>query len=410
MLLRTRSLWTKVAACAAFVLACLPARAQMGMGGDMTELMAPISKKSLANFAQLVGMDKDQKEAAAALHEGYRSEFKAFRAEIQKKTQEAMEKARESGDFMSMGKEMAASGQQMQQRMESIEKGFLNDVKALLNEKQLETWPRVERMRRRETVMRMGFMAGQNVDLFRTVEAVGLKYDSSPELAAELERYEVDLDKAVKDFETWGKEYQAKQVKAMENPDMGKMMEEGQKAIKEMAEYCRRMRDTNKQFARSIQGVLPADKQAKFEFEFKKKCFPRVYRESYPAKAIAEAEKFNDLDADQKASIASLKSGYERDLDVANKAWASAIEAKEEEHGGSIGVMMSGWMGGGDGKDPVADARKARRELDTQTKERLHSILRKEQKERLPEDKAEPKDNGMMNWGFDIEPPEPDED
>jgi hypothetical protein len=411
MMRRTQSVVVRVAAViAAVVCVCVPARAQFGMGGDMTEFMSAISKKSLETYGRLVGMDKDQKDAAAALHEGYRAEFKAYRDEVKKTMQEAMEKMRDGGDPMSMGKEFAKVGQQMQVKMESIEKGFLNDVKALLNDKQQEVWPRVERMRRRENTMRFSFMSGQNVDLFRTVEAVGLKFDSTPELSQELERYEIELDKALKEFETWGKEYQEKQVKMMEDGDMAKMMEQVQKTMKEMGDYCRRMRDTNKQFARSVQAVLPADKQAKFEFEFRKKSFPRVYRESYASKAIAEAEKFTDLGADQKASIADLKSAYERDLESANKVWSAAIEENEEKHGGSIGVMMSGYMGGGGGKDSVGEARKARKDLDSQIKDRLLGMLRPEQKDRLPEDKPDPKDSNPMNWGFDIEPPEPDDD
>ncbi len=388
-----------------------PARAQFGMGGgDMTQYMVPITKKSLETYAALVGMDKEQKEAAIALQEGYRSSFKQLQAEIQKTSKEMMEKVQDSGDWASMGKEMAKMGKDMTDKMEKLEKGFLEDVKSLLNDKQKELWPRVERTRRRDTAMRFSLMAGQNVDLVKMVQAVGAKIDAPPELAEQVDRYEVEMDKQLKAFEVWGKDQQAKQAKAMEdggmNFDFGKIQE----MMKEMAAMAKSMRDTNRQYAKSIQALLPADKQAKFDYEIKKKSFPRVYKESYPTRAIAEAEKFNDLDGSQRDALVALKDGYLRELDAANKAWAAAIEDREEKLGGTMGAMMAGFMPGEkDKKDEVGDARKARKELDSKTKEKLLAILKEEQKSRLSEDKPDPKEKP----GFDFmpfEPAEPDEE
>lgn len=395
------------------VMVCIqPARAQFGMGGgDMTQYMVPITKKALENYAGLVGMDKAQKEAAIALQEGYRSSFKQLQADIQKTMKEMMEKVQDSGDWASMGKEMAKTGKDMTEKMEKLEKGFLEDVKSLLNDKQKEMWPRVERTRRRETAMRFSLMAGQNVDLVKMMQAVGAKIDAPPELAEQVDRYEVEMDRQLKAFEVWGKDQQAKQVKQMEEGGMNFDFTKIQEMMKEMATMAKGMRDTNRQYAKSIQALLPADKQTKFDYEIKKKSFPRVYKESYASKAFAEAEKFNDLDAGQKDALATLKDGYLRELEAANKAWAAAIEDREEKLGGTMGAMMAGFMPGGekDKKDEVGDARKARKELDTRTKEKLLAVLKEDQKSRLSEDKPDPKEK----QGFDFmpfEPAEPDEE
>jgi hypothetical protein len=414
MIHKSRSILAKIAAvAAALLLVCAPARAQMGMGmggGDMSQYMTSISKKSLDSYARLVGMDNDQKDAAMALHEGYRSSFKQLRADIQKTMKDMMEKVQESGDFMSMGKEMTKTGKDMTDKLETLEKGFLEDIKALLNDRQKESWPRVERMRRRENIMRFNFMSGQSADIFRLLDTMSIKYDATPELSQELERYELELDKPVKAFETWGKDQQDKQVKAMEDGDMTKMMAGWQDTLKDMAEYGKKMRDVNRQYARTVQPLLPQDKQARFDLEFKKKSFPRVYRDGYAAKAIAAAEKFDDLDAAQAEAISGLKAAYERDLAVANRTWAAAVEAKEEKHGGAIGAMMTGMMGGNrDAKDEVSEARQARRDLDDKTGERLRSILREDQRNKLPADKPDPNEKQGMDFGF-FEMPEPDED
>jgi hypothetical protein len=404
----TRSvvLCVAVLVAAAFVTVA-PARAQFGMmgGGDFTQFMAPVSKRSIETYAALLGMDKEQKEAALALQEGYKSSFSNLTAQMQKAFKEMGEKAQDTQDYTVFSKEAPKIGKEFGEKMEKLEKGFFEDVKTLLSEQQQERWPRVERARRRETGLRFGFVSGQNLDLIKILGAIGVKTDASPELAQQVERYELDMDKGLQAMERWGKEQQAKQGEI--DPmhfDMGKM----QDMMKQLGEMAKQMRDVNRQYTRTLAPLLPADKQAKFEDEIKRKSFPRVYRESYASKALAEAANFADLDATQRDSIAALKSTYERDLDAANRKWAAAIEEREEKAGGSIMAMMGGLMGNRDGSDAIGDARKARKELDERTKDRLVTLLREDQQKRLPEDKADPKEGFGMDM-FNIEPPEQDD-
>lgn len=388
---------------------CSPVRAQMGgMGGmgDMTQFMSPVTKKAVTTWAQMLKMDADQKEAALALQEGYRSSFKAMTEETQKTFREMMERARESMDWQAFQKEAATVGKEMTEKMERLEKGFMNDVKSLLNEKQLEQWPRVERARKRDNGLRFGFMAGQNMDLVKMLEAAKVDVEASPELKEQVLRYELDMDREIAAFEKWGKEQQAKQAEAADMFDMNRI----QDMLKEMTDVSKRMRDVNRQHAKSIAALLPAEKQGAFDLEVKRKSYPRVYREVYVQRAMSQALGFADLTPDQKEAITSLRDGYAREAEGLNRTWASAIDEKEEKEGGAIGSMMSGFMGGGNEKDPVADARKARRELDTRTKDKLLALLKEDQKTRLPEDKPDPRENRMMDFGFDLDPPDKDED
>ncbi len=179
--------------------------------------------------------------------------------------------------------------------------------------------------------------------------------------------------------------------------------------LKEMTTMSKAMRDTNRQYAKSIGALLTPEQQAKLDMEIKKKSFPRVYKESYPSRAIVEAMKFNDLDASQAGDLAALKASYERDLAEVNKKWAAAIEEREEKQGGKLGSMMAGFGGNKDSSDAVGESRKSRKELDTRAKDKLGTILKEDQKKRLPEDKPDAKED-MMGGFFDMEPPEQDED
>jgi hypothetical protein len=67
-----------------------------------------------------------------------------------------------------------------------------------------------------------------------------------------------------------------------------------------------------------------------------------------------------------------------------NERWAKAIEDAEEKSGGTVGLMMQGMMGSGDGESPLGQARKARRDLDKSAEETLKGILKSEQFAKLP--------------------------
>jgi hypothetical protein len=63
------------------------------------------------------------------------------------------------------------------------------------------------------------------------------------------------------------------------------------------------------------------------------------------------------------------------------------------------------FMGGGNQDNPTAEPRKARRELDKQTSEKLHALLRDDQKARLPkEEKRNQMEDAMDMMGMDIDP------
>ena len=143
------------------------------------------------------------------------------------------------------------------------------------------------------------------------------------------------------------------------------------------------------------QFMSPVTKKAAFNDSVRRATFPTVYRPSRVSRSIDAAAKFDDLTTEQKESLASLKTAYERDAAPANDKWANEIEAAEQkgDNGGEMALSGGGRMavrfGEEDEKSPLAVARKARRELDEKTRSRLETILSKDQKERLPKDPVE---------------------
>jgi hypothetical protein len=154
-------------------------------------------------------------------------------------------------------------------------------------------------------------------------------------------------------------------------------------------DMAKAVRDVNRKHARLMTALLSEDTVPKIEFEIRKRSYPRVYGKSYVLKVLTTALGFTDLDQSQKDQLAAIKSAYERDVAPLNDKWSAAIEEEESKNNDPFAAMY-GWMGR-DNDSPVGKARKARRDLDTKTQERITALLKDDQKTRLPEKEPEDK-------------------
>jgi hypothetical protein len=189
------------------------------------------------------------------------------------------------------------------------------------------------------------------------------------------------------------------------------MMAKAKEIMKQALDLSKGMRDVNRQYARTIEPLLPEDQRPKFEAEISRRSFPRIYRETYTSKALSAAAGFSDLSADQKSQIAAMKSEYAHELEAANKKWASATADREDKTGGQLMEMMDMWGGGGGNEDVKEAANKARddrKDLDKRYKEKLLALLTEDQKGRLPEEQKERGGMFGMDGGDFFAAPEDD--
>ena len=382
------------------VLAVPSARAQMGMGGGMngSDFQVPISRRGVDSYSKILGLDEDQKAAVLALHEGYRAGHKATRDEIKKAMEEVQAKFRDTMD-MSVFKDMNAQMKPLTEKLEGLEKQFFADLRSLLNEEQGERFPKVERFRRRETGMMFAVVGGARVDLLDVLEKVGVSASADPSLSETVTSYELDLDRLLAARETGMKAFEEDSEKITEEA-MQMNFSRLEKLFKSWMDLERPMRELNKNYARRITPMLPAEKQPLFETAFRQRAFPAVYKTPHTMKEIEAALKLEDLDAGKRAQIESMKAAYERDLEPANAKWAAAIEEKDDK--GLIPFMA---MRGGSKDNPTAGPKSERRELDKSVRERLHALLSDEQKEKLPkEPKRDQAAEAMEMMGMDIDP------
>jgi Spy/CpxP family protein refolding chaperone len=386
------------------LLAPSPARAQMGMGGAMPG-QGQISRRALDTYATLLQLDADQKAGVLTLFEGYQAGMKTVREDTRKATDKMQEKMRDGMD-PAIFKELKSDMEPIGKRAEQLESDFFTDLKALLTSEQAGRFDRVERHRRRDKQMRFAMAAGARANLLEVVEATKLP-EETPELREALETYELELDRvllareaAMKELEKDGERVQEKSLESMKTMDFSGIMEESMKLMKRGKEIEKPLREVHKTHARRIASILPPDKQAEFETQFRLRAFPRVYRQSEVSKQIGAALKFEDLTAEQRSQIEAIQRSYQSELDPLNERWAAAIEEKDDK--GIVSFPMMPPSGGE--PDPTTEPRKARRDLDKRVRDSVRSLLSDEQKERLPREERNQMDDMMDMTGMDIDP------
>lgn len=365
-------------------------RATSPMGGRGA---GQVTTRSMERYADMLGLDQTQRETAMAILEGYAATCEQARKAQRDAMDELRRSSEDTGDHGVFMEKMPAIQKKSREATQAAEKSLFADLKSLLTSEQEARWTGVERMRRRETGLRGG-LSGESLDLADVVHTMKLPAESTQLVAPMLEDYETTMDSHLKAKEAAQSDAPAFEPgKPMDVEAMQKQME----ASRQMGEKIVQLNATT---AEKIKGALPEELQQKFAAEVKRRSFPSVYRDSRVSKDLEAALSMSDLDESQRERLREIKASYARDIGPLNDRWADAI--RDSEKSGQEGGMALG--GGGFvsmrmGEEPesLREARKARREMDDKARERLKSVLRPEQQERLP--KASPGGDEDMGHG-----------
>jgi hypothetical protein len=349
----------------------------MGMGGGpMAAFNNPtMNSRELTKYADLLGLDADQREAAKALLDGYQQQFNAGRQEMQDRMQAAREEARGGGGGGAGFAAFREIGQKWQTQREKMDREFLSDFKGILTPEQEKNWPRFERVHRRDHSMDRGLISGERLDVFRLVEDAKLSPDEQAKVSPILARYEEDLDRELVNRDQVQRDVFSRQGEVMQSGDQ----DAAQRLIQQGRDAAVRVRDVNRKYAREVQEQLPESKQFEFAKAVKQASFPNVYNDTYGQRALTAAVGFGDLTPDQKESVRAIRDAYNRDLAVVNDKIAAAQEKMEMSF--NVGQMMGG---GGRDQGELGELRRDKRDLEEATLENLRKVLNEDQRARLP--------------------------
>lgn len=352
-----------------------------GMGGGMMGGMdgQSISSADLDKYGKILDLSPEQHDAVKALHEGYTAEVAKLRERAQKMMEDAREEFRETRD-PAIWQEIGEKITPIREEGKKIEKQFLEDMKSLLTDKQAPLWGRVEKTRKREQTIRRGFISGETVDVIRVVERMNLPEEQMKTINPTLERYENDLDPVLTKRNELFEAGMSQMRTLMQDVMQGKT-EEADKRMSEARDASVRVRDVNRRYAKEIASLLPPESSAKFDEEFKRESFPRIYRQSrYAQTVIDSAMKMEGVDETQRKSIEAIAETYKRDTQTLNKKAEEATEASEST------MTVSGMMTRMGGDDPaMSELRRSRTELENKTIEAVKALLTESQRAQLPE-------------------------
>ena len=363
----------------------------MGWGGGGMD--APVTKAELERYSKMLKFTDDQKEASKSLFEGFEAAFKPKADSARKAMEDAREEFRETRDpgvWTGVGEKMA----KMREDRSAAEKQLLEDVKSILTPEQTAQWPKVERERRRETVMRAGIMSGERADLVKLIENMKLSDEAQKAVQPVLDTYEADIDPVLvkraemtEKFTSQGNKLRDAFMGGGDMTEVNKMFEDGRVA-------AMRVRDTNRRYAKQIEGVLAGDDQARFMSEFRKESYPQIYRTARYGNRVLDAAAAFELDATAMTSLAAIKDDYNQRTNTLNEQAEKAQDTQEES------MTIQTMMGMRDNED-MRKVRDARRELETKTIEQVKALLTPEQITKLPERGADNAQGAQLGQGGD---------
>lgn len=356
----------------------------MSMSGGEAAMAVAIGRASVDRYADLLGFDEHQREAAMMLHEAYLEEYKLAADAIARGMIDLEDESKVARDRDEFRSDLGRLWRGMLDQQIKLEERLLGDLERLAAlPDDDDTFARVERARRRELAHAISRVNGAWVDLFDVAERTGVR--DEPGVSDILREYETQIDAAHRPLIQAQLAVMRGGIDLMEEPyavarerSRGEAYQAWAEALtRTLADSDARAKATNERFSRQIARALPEDEATAWTNEFNRRAWPVVYRVSDAQRVLDAAAGLEDLTGEQREQLDALRAGYEPDAASINQRWAKAIDTHQAGAGNP-------WPGGGESAD-VERARADREELDERLIERVRGLLTPEQAERLPD-------------------------
>ena len=315
--------------------------------------LQPVTAEELERYNARLGLDVAQSVFTMELFAEFQVRLTELNGSEQALDQAFMErfsKAREPGEVeMPDPEEMRRLIEENETKRAAIRaervaltESFFEDYKLILTPGQLEEWPAIERMRRRDRELAPGTFPGEEIDLIALCEQMELGFN--PERVSEageaaldevLGRYEREVDRLLVARLEVGARHPLsagadRGTFAIEID--GDAMEDWESEHREAAQ---RLQRAQQKYARQIAELLDGPSRAAFEEEVMRLSYPRVLAESGVDRQFEAFLALEDLDDEQKAEMGRMASEYAKARARLDHAWMNAIDAEFADGGGS---------------------------------------------------------------------------
>lgn len=376
-----------------------------GMRRRHEQRLQPVTAEEVERYNRRLGLDTAQSVFTMELFAEFQVRLAEVNASEQAVEQAFMERFSKigvaDGDRMPDPEQMQRLMEESEEKRTAIQEervalteSFFEDYKLILTPGQLEEWPAIERMRRRDRELAPGTFPGEEIDLIALCERLELGFDpervserGEAALAEVLGRYEVEIDRLLQARLEVGARHPMAAGgggRAITVAFDGEAMEKWEGEHRDAAQ---RLQRAQQKYGRQIAELLDAASRVAFEAEVMRLSYPRVLSESGVERQLEVILALEDLDGEQKAEVERMASEYAKARGRLDQAWMDAIDAEFADGGGHSpmpGGSVQIVVAGSSTESDVAKARAARRALDREWIDRVRGVLSPEQAERVP--------------------------
>lgn len=324
--------------------------------------------------------------------------------ERMQKFQEEMVKEREASGAQSQMKEtiggMIDVIEKWHVERTTMRDQLLNGVRATLSDAQKEKWQAFDRFMRRERTIPLGAISGEQVNLFLVVDEAGLTPETMASITPILDRYELELDAALRARNEFAEQSEIKVLRAAQSSNTREVEEIARRA----SELHKVVRDVNDRYRVELVAALPEENRAKVDRAALVAGYERVYRPTQAERSFDAALEFPDISPELRTAIESLQTQYGVDVQTLNERIMMQMKKQEpaelvEESGRLVALANGvppmpgmgrrfggpGGQGGQAGTDPLGELFTKRGDLSESYVRRLRELLTPEQQAQLPQ-------------------------
>jgi len=319
--IRTLLVTTSIVAAAAFA---APAGAQFGSQALAQSFKPYVMERDLPLLTETLALEEWQRPIVDALLVDYLASFNAGIEGVKTKMQEASVAASQNAaDASALLRPLADWSRERQ----VLYTRFAELVRAQLSPQQLELWPAWERAIRRERLLPLGELSGEQVNLVGVMADVAPPPEVRTAATPAVTAYELRLDAALVQRQAREDESMPVMMKAME-----KMDGEAAAGIQEKIMAARvQIRDAQEQSLREIAEAMGPEWGAKFRVLALQRAFPEVYGANPVQRLFDGALTVNDLTDEQRASITSLRDEFLREWNGLSDQYLIAVKVDEPQ-------------------------------------------------------------------------------
>jgi hypothetical protein len=362
----TPTLWTLAAAAVLAVTA--PAPAQFGLAGGIGDAFRPaFTTRDIQLAEQMLDLDEAQRFILETLYEDYDAEFRtgvdSFRERVS-----------------AMRTEIDPANPDPGQIMRIV---FGADLRGLLNDEQMQSWPAFERRLFRLKYLRNGQLPAENLDL--TIHVQDLKLDGVKlaDIQPLLLQYEQELHEALRAREAYLQASQSELISAIQvnNYELGIEVAQRQVTLR------KGVRDVNEAYTLTIAAALPEDVGADFLEKIQLATYPRVYRLVPAERSFESAKELEGISEETLQAIVALERDFLNELDTFNEHLVQMIRDYEPDKIKNKVEQAASRLSGQTPptlEDPTRTEFAKRREISNRYMDLLKALLTPEQFSSLP--------------------------